>query len=239
MLIIPAIDLIDGCVVRLTQGKGKEKIYSRDPVKTAKHWVRQGAEMLHVVDLDGAFTGKPANISVVKKIASQVPVPVQFGGGVRSAQVIRAALDAGVERVVLGTKAAESKDFLAAAFRNFRDRVVVSIDTKSGSLAVRGWKDAHKTQKAEAFAELLKDIGFKQFIYTDILKDGMLEGPNIREIKRLLKETGMGMIASGGISSLDDIRKLKNLEKSGLLGIIVGKALYEGRFTLSAALKLA
>jgi phosphoribosylformimino-5-aminoimidazole carboxamide ribotide isomerase len=235
MLIIPAIDLQDGCVVRLVQGRSDQKIYSRDPVKTAKHWVKQGAELIHVVDLDGAMKGEPKNLPAVLEIVKNTKVPVQFGGGVRKLETIKILLDAGVSRVILGTKAVEDEAFLKKAFGAFKDSLIVSIDVQAKNILIKGWQASAKTRNLSGFLCSLQNLGFKEFIYTDTLKDGTLKGPNIKDIKALLKETGMKIIASGGVSSLDDIRRLKMLEKYGLVGIIVGKALYEGKFTLTQA----
>jgi len=238
MLIIPAIDIKDGCVVRLVQGRRDKKIYSRDPLKTAKHWVKQGAKLIHVVDLDGAMFGIAKNLAAVKEIVKAIDVPIEFGGGVRKVETIGELIDCGVSRVVLGTKAIEDKDFLKKAFKEFKERVIVSIDAQAQSLLIEGWQVSSKAMGLLAFARTLKELGFKELIYTDTLKDGTLKGPNIKNIKMLLKKTGMKIIASGGISSLQDLVKLKRLEKQGLLGIIIGKALYEGKFTLTQALKL-
>jgi phosphoribosylformimino-5-aminoimidazole carboxamide ribotide isomerase len=238
MLIIPAVDIQDGCVVRLVQGRLDKKIYSRDPVKTAKHWARLGARLLHVVDLDGAFTGTPRNLGLVKAIAQGSGALVQFGGGVRTVETIKTALEYGVSRVILGTKAVEDESFLRKVFKMFKDRVVISADAKDGLVLIKGWQSGRGAVDIIKFAALIKKIGFTQLIYTDVLKDGTLKGPNIKGIKTLLKETGLHIIASGGISSLADINRLKVLEKAGLTGVIVGKALYEGKFTLTQALKL-
>jgi len=238
MLIIPAIDLKDGCVVRYVQGKLNKKVYSRDPVKTAKHWAIQGAQMIHVVDLDGAFSGEPLNIGIVKEIAANVNVPIQFGGGVRKSETIKTLIEAGVSRVILGTRAIEDDKFLKKAYKDFGDKVIISLDAKDDSLATKGWKETAKKVKVLDFALRLKKMGFKEVVYTDTLKDGTLKGPNILGIKNLLKATGLKVIASGGMSSLEDVRKLKILEKSGLVGVIIGKALYEGKFTLPQAIKL-
>lgn len=239
MLIIPAIDLQGGCVVRYVQGKSNKKVYSRDPLKVAKHWVKQGAGFLHIVDLDGAFTGIPKNLEAVKEIAGQIKVPVEFGGGLRKIETIESVLNAGVARVVLGTKAVEDKEFLAKALRKFKDKVIVGVDAKDGKVMVRGWKSGHKNTDAVEFSLYLKKSGLSELIYTDTLKDGTLAGPNIKEIKKLLKATGMKIIASGGISSLEDLHKLKGLEKQGVSAVIIGKALYEGKFTLPQALKIS
>ncbi len=239
MLIIPAIDIKDGYVVRFVQGRLDKKIYSRDPIKTAKHWLRQGAKRIHIVDLDGAFSGSPKNLDIVKQIVKIVDVPVQFGGGVRKIDTIKILLDYGVGRIVLGTKAAEDNNFLKKAFKKFKNKIIVSIDAKGENILTKGWRANYKGINAVRFGRNLKDMGFKDVIYTDILKDGTLKGPNIKTTKNLLKETSLKVIASGGVSSLDDILRLKFLEKNGLIGVIIGKALYEGRFTLSEALKFS
>lgn len=239
MLIIPAIDIKDGWVVRYVQGRLDKKIYSRDPVKTARHWVKQGAKLIHLVDLDGAFTGKPKNLDTAKQIVKALDVPVQFGGGVRNMGMIERLLSFGVKRVILGTKAAQDEAFLKKAFKKFKDKIIVSIDTKDGRVLTKGWQAGSRNTDMLKFARVLKKIGFKQAIYTDVLKDGTLKGPNIKGLKKLLKESNLNVIASGGVSSLNDIQKLKVLEKKGVSGVIIGKALYEGRFTLSEALRLS
>lgn len=238
MLIIPAIDLRSGKVVRLFQGKfNQEKIYSSDPVKTAKHWVRQGAKFLHIVDLDGAFSGAPKNLEALKKIIRQVGIPLEFGGGVRSLEIITKLLDLGVSRVILGTKAASDQEFLKKAWKKFGEKIIVSIDAKNGKVQTKGWGSAG-SKTALSFGRQLKKIGFKQMIYTDISRDGTLSGPNIAGIKEMLKKTKLNIVASGGVSDLKDIIKLKKLEKQGVVAVIIGKALYEGKFTLTQALKL-
>jgi len=238
MLIIPAIDLRNGKVVRLFQGKfDQEKVYSSDPVKVAKHWVRQGAKFLHIVDLDGASSGAPKNLEALKKILDQIGVPLEFGGGVRSMETISALLGLGVQRVVLGTRAANDAQFLKKAWKKFGEKIIVSIDAKDGKVLAQGWNRA-TSKTVLKFAKELKEVGFKQLIYTDISKDGALAGPNISGLKELIKETGLDVIASGGVASLKDLLKLKKLQKSGLSGVIIGKALYEGKFTLAEALKL-
>ncbi|MBU1869731.1 MAG: 1-(5-phosphoribosyl)-5-((5-phosphoribosylamino)methylideneamino)imidazole-4-carboxamide isomerase, partial [Candidatus Omnitrophica bacterium] len=198
MLIIPAIDIQDGCVVRLVQGRADKKVYSRDPLKTAKHWVKQGAKFLHIVDLDGAFSGSPKNLNTAREIAGNIGIPVEFGGGVRSEETIKMLIDGGVRRVVLGTKAVQDKSFLKKAFSRFGDRVIVSIDAKGGDVLIEGGKSSSKGIKALEFAKYLKELGFTQIIYTDTQKDGTLTGPNIKGVKALLKETGLKIISSGG-----------------------------------------
>lgn len=239
MLIIPAIDIKDGCVVRFVQGKLDRKVYSLDPLKTARHWVRQGARLIHVVDLDGAISGRPKNLDMLKKIAQGLDVGIQFGGGIRNIETIKELLNWGIQRVVLGTKAIEDRSFLKKAFKTFGDKIIVSVDAKGDSVLIRGWQVHTKTTNVLDFISHLKEMGFKSLIYTDVLKDGTLKGPNIKNIKTLLKQTQMKVIASGGISTFDDVYRLKLLEKYGLLGIIIGKALYEGRFTLPQVLKIA
>jgi len=238
MLIIPAIDLRGGKVVRLFQGKfDREKVYSSDPVKVAKHWAKQGAKFLHIVDLDGASSGGLKNLEALKKILEEVSLPLEFGGGVRSMETISKLLGLGVQRVILGTRAANDPQFLKKAFKKFGEKIIVSIDAKGAKVLTQGWnKSASKT--ILDFAGQLKDLGFKQVIYTDISRDGAMAGPNIAGIKELIRKSGLDVIASGGVSGLKDLIKLKSLQKKGVSGVIVGKALYEGKFTLAEALKL-
>ncbi len=238
MLIIPAIDIKDGCVVRLTQGKFTDKkTYSRDPVKTAKYWAGQGASLIHVVDLDGAETGRAKNLAMVKEIVKNTPAAVQFGGGARDINTIKTLLGCGIKRVVLGTRAVEDPGFLKKAFKLFKHRIIVSIDAKGQKVFIKGWRGGAGPGDILGLVRNLKKLGMREFIYTDILKDGTLKGPNLKNIKMLLAKTGMKLIASGGICSLGDLGKLKTLQKKGLCGVIIGKALYEGSFTLKEALK--
>ncbi len=225
-------------MVRLFQGRfDRQKVYSADPVKIAKHWVKQGAKFLHIVDLDGASCGSPKNLGALKKILKQLGVPLEFGGGVRNMQTISAILALGAQRVVLGTRAANDAKFLKQARKKFGDKIIVSIDAMKGRVLTQGWNKA-SARSALDFAGELKKTGFKQVIYTDISRDGALNGPDITGIKELARKTGLDVIASGGVSSLKDLRKLKGLQKKGVSGVIVGKALYEGKFTLAEALKL-
>ena len=238
MLIIPAIDLRGGKVVRLYQGKfNRQKVYSAEPVIMAQHWAKQGAKLLHLVDLDGAAGGSLKNIEVVKKIIHQAAVGVEFGGGVRSMETISKLLSLGVQRVILGSRAASDAKFLKQAWKKFGERIIVSIDAKRGKVMTQGWNcRAAKTELV--FAQELKTIGFKQLIYTDISRDGTLAGPNISGIRELLGKTQLKVIASGGVGCLKDLIALKRLKKQGLSGVIIGKALYEGKFTLAEALKV-
>lgn len=240
MIIIPAIDLKDGFVVRLFQGKPEaSNIYSHSPVTIARHWQKQGAELIHVVDLDGAFTGEIKNWAALKEILRSVDVPVEFGGGVRSLETINSLLDSGVSRVILGTRAAEDSAFLEKAFEKFQNRIIVSIDAKKGKVLTEGWQSAKNDLSAVDFACLLKKIGFSELIYTDTLKDGTLQGPNFEGIKNILEKSGLKVVASGGVSSLEDISRFKDMERQGVEGVIIGKALYEEKFSLKEALSLA
>jgi len=238
MMLIPAIDLKNGKVVRLLQGRFKqETVYSRDPVNTARHWEAQGARYLHVVDLDGAKLGSVCHPDVIKKMAKAVKIPIELGGGLRQTKSIKQVLDYGVKRVVLGTRL-QDEHFLRSAFREFKQKIIVSVDVQDDIVRVGGWQKQYKKLTISELTSRLEDVGFKQIIYTDITRDGTMKGPNIAMIKRILKNSQLSVIASGGISSLGDLLKLKALSKQGLTGVIVGKALYEGKFTLRQALKI-
>lgn len=247
MLIIPAIDLKNGCVVRLYQGKlNKEKVYSENPSDIAKYWEKEGAKLIHVVDLDGAVCGAPKNMAALEKLVKVVKVPIEFGGGIRKEEDVNRLLDIGIYRVILGTLAFENRLLLEKLIAKFKDRIIVSIDVKNeGTLALKGWtKDGGKQSNPISFTRYLSNIGVNRIIYTDIQRDGTLLGP--REIlltdylyKLYKDKCNISVIMGGGISSLVDIEALKKLESIGLEGIIIGKALYEGRFKLSQAMKLA
>lgn len=240
MLVIPAIDLKDGCVVRLFQGRfEKVKVYSHDPLRVAKHWSKQGAKRLHVVDLDGALTGSPKNLIALQKILKEIDVPVEFGGGVRQIKTIELLLKMGVSYVVLGTKAAEDKCFLEKALEQGKDRLIVSVDVQGQKVAINGWRETVGGLRVEDFILALQKIGFSRIIYTDVQKDGTLSGPNIKNLKAILKLAKCRVLVSGGVSCLEDIRSLSLLKEKGLEGVIVGKALYEGKFTLTQAAKIA
>lgn len=239
MLIIPAIDLQNGKVVRLCKGRGRAKVYSRRPAEVATEWARQGARMLHVVDLDGAMTGKMRNMRALRSIVQAVNIPVQFGGGVRDMRTISRLFALGVRRVVVGTRAVQDSAFLKKALKKFGDKLAVSVDTEGGKIRIKGWKFSAGEKTPLGFVRSLKKSGLTRLIYTDISKDGTLEGPNIKGIVSLLTQCRMKVIASGGFSSLDDIKRVKSLTRKGLEGIIVGKALYEKRFTLNGAFQAA
>lgn len=236
-MIIPAIDLKEGKVVRLFRGRfDKKKIYSSNPVSTARHWEKQGAKYLHVVDLDGAKTGKICHLDAIKKMVKAVRIPIEFGGGLRDEKSIKQVLGCGADRVVLGTKLQDER-FLRKVLREFKQKVIVSIDVQDKAVKLSGWQREYKGAGILELIGKLEDIGFKEVIYTDIFRDGTLKGPNIAMVKKILKNSGLSVIVSGGISSLADIYKLKPLGRQGLTGVIVGKALYEGKFTLREAMK--
>ena len=238
MLIIPAIDLIEGRCVRLREGRlSSEKVYSKEPVAVAELWELKGAERLHIVDLDGAFEGEPQNLKIVKRIAKDINIPIQFGGGIRNLKIIKEVLDCGVEYAILGTSAISKPEFAKKAVKRFGKKIMVSIDASNLKVRVRGWEK--KTRKtAPILAKEMEKLGVKNIIFTDIRRDGTLRGPNISQIKKMLKAVNTPLIVSGGISSLEDIKKLKPLEKKGLSGVIVGKALYTGRVDLEKALEI-
>lgn len=242
MNIYPAIDLKEGKVVRLLQGMmDKATIYSDDPVRQAESFVRDGARFLHVVDLDGAFSGKPENDNIIRAIVNSVPLKVQVGGGIRNKQRIEELLSLGVNRVILGTAAARNPEFAAEAVREYGpDKVIVGLDAKNGKVAVQGWAESTGLI-AEKFAVKLYEMGVATVVYTDISKDGMLAGPNLVSSVRLAEVSGLQVIVSGGVSSLDDIKAIKaEADKgAGIDGVIVGKAIYDGALALKDALAVA
>jgi phosphoribosylformimino-5-aminoimidazole carboxamide ribotide isomerase len=237
MLVIPAIDLRGGKCVRLIQGRADaETVFSDDPVAMALKWQSKGARFLHVVDLDGAFTGSQKNLSVVKDIVSALSIPVELGGGIRDQNAIEGVLQAGVQRAILGTSALKDPAFVEAMCREYGDRIAVGIDAKDGMVAIHGWTETGD-KPAVAFALEMEAIGVKTIIYTDIKRDGMLRGPNIEATRALARAThDVEIIASGGVSSLQDINDLKELETLGVAGVIIGKALYTGDILLEDAI---
>ncbi|MBI4552968.1 MAG: 1-(5-phosphoribosyl)-5-[(5-phosphoribosylamino)methylideneamino]imidazole-4-carboxamide isomerase, partial [Candidatus Latescibacteria bacterium] len=238
MLILPAIDLRGGRCVRLVQGrKEQETVYDDDPVHAACRWADQGASFLHVVDLDGAFTGGSQNLDVVERILRTVPVPIQLGGGIRSLDAIERVLASGVARVIIGTAAVTDPGLVAAAIDRWgAGRVVVGIDARDGQVAVRGWEEGAPLSAIEA-ARRVKRMGVERVVYTDIVRDGMLTGPNVEATRRLAVESGLRVIASGGVSSMDDLSRLAALGDDGIEGVIIGKALYEGTIDLKEAIE--
>jgi len=238
MIILPAIDIKDGKVVRLLQGRFDEVTeYSNDPVAMAQHWESQGAEWLHVVDLNGAFEGKLKNLEIIKKIAKGIKIPIQVGGGIRRNEDILELLTSGVKRVTLGTKVVEDKKFLIGALSLGKDKIAVSLDCSKGMVAQRGWTTI-SNKKATDFAKELEECGLRCLIYTDIARDGMMTGPNFTGLKEILQAVKIPVIASGGVSNLEDIRKLLELEPAGVVGTIIGKAIYEEKIDLKEALLL-
>lgn len=231
MKVIPAIDIKGGKVVRLTQGEAdKETVYSDYPLEIAKRWDMSGVEMIHVVDLDGALTGRLRNLKIVEMLADSVNAKIELGGGIRDAAAVKLVLDSGIEKVVIGTKALD-EEFLNSIARKYRDRVVVAIDAHGGYVHTKGWVSKTRVKVAELL-KIIKDAGVKVVNYTDISRDGMLEGPNIESIKEVLAETDLDVVVAGGVSTIDDVKRLKSLEKDGLKGMIIGKALYEKRIDL-------
>ena len=232
MILYPAIDILDGKAVRLTKGDFDEQTVYRDsPLEAARDWVRAGARFLHIVDLDGARTGSPRNLHHVEEITQELSVPVQVGGGLRSLPAVRDALRAGAERVILGTAAYTDIDFLDDVLGAFRERVIVSVDTRGGNISTSGWQETTQ-MPADSVIERLQNRGVRSFVYTNVDKDGMLEGPDLDEVRRIASVVRGRFLYSGGIGSLEDLVALNALRQVNLGGVIVGKALYEGRFTV-------
>jgi phosphoribosylformimino-5-aminoimidazole carboxamide ribotide isomerase len=233
--IIPAIDIRAGKCVRLLQGQAeRQTVYGDDPVAMARRWATVGAPLLHVVDLDGAFTGQLQNLAVIQQMARAVSVPLQVGGGVRDLETIHTLLKAGVSRVVLGTSVLEQWDLLVTATECFPGRICVGVDCRDGRVAVRGWQTVSAVEPL-ALMRQVATTRVAAIIYTDITRDGTLEGPNLGGIAALAQAVNVPLIASGGVSQLDDLQRLAGLEPLGVVGVIVGKALYEGRFDYQQA----
>ncbi len=240
MLIIPAIDLRGGRCVRLVQGCPEaETVYGADPLAMARRWASGGARWLHLVDLDGAFAGSPQQLEIVGRIAAALDIPVQLGGGLRTLEQIKSALAAGVARVVLGTVAVTDPGLVREACSVFgSDKVLVGLDARNGLVAVKGWQDVTSRRLLEVAAEI-RECGVECLIFTDTARDGMLTGPNLGTIRELAVDSGLRLIASGGVSCLDDVIRLRELEPLGVEGAILGKSLYEGRIQLEDALLAA
>lgn len=240
MLIIPAIDLRNGQCVRLTQGRRAEaKIYDGDPVGIARNFVAEGARMLHVVDLDGAFAeSESPNREVARRIIKAVGIPVQFGGGLRKFSDAQEMIEGGAARVVVGTLVVESAELLAQLVENFGARIAVGIDARGGQVVTRGWEKQEQISALE-LAGRVAGMGVTRIVYTDVARDGMLEGINAEQTCAIARRSGVAVTASGGVSSLADIESLKNACAGEIDSVIIGKALYEKRFTLSEALRLA
>jgi phosphoribosylformimino-5-aminoimidazole carboxamide ribotide isomerase len=232
----PAIDILGGNAVRLVKGDFAAKtVYDEDPLSAARTWTQAGARFLHVVDLDGAKAGEPANLQQLRRIVQELGVPVQYGGGLRSLSAVDAALSAGAARVILGTAAFADPDLLREALAvHGPERVLVSVDVRGGHVATAGWTQS-TDQTAGAVIERLQAAGVQELVYTNVDRDGMLEGPDLPEVRDVAAVVSGRLVYSGGIGSLDDLRGLAALEEPSLAGVIVGKALYEGRFTIEEA----
>ena len=236
MIIIPAIDLTEGKCVRLLQGRMEDAtVYSDNPEDTAKRWVAEGAGLLHIVDLDGAFTGGMKNLSAIESIRKAIRIPVEVGGGIRDMERIDQLLSLGVNRIILGTVAVEKPELVKEACKKYPDKILVGIDAKNGFAATKGWVEVTQI-KAKELALKMQGYGAAGIIYTDISKDGMLSGPNIEATREMVESLNIPVIASGGISSIDDIKRLSKIK--GLWGAITGKAIYSGALNLREAIKV-
>ncbi len=239
MLIIPAIDLKDGKCVRLRQGRMEDStVFGDDPVSMAARWVEAGCRRLHLVDLNGAFEGKPVNGDVVNAICRQYPkLPVQIGGGIRSGEIIEQYLQAGVEYVIIGTKAVKEPDFVDEVCRQFPGHIIVGIDAKDGKVATDGWAEVSSVEATD-LAKRFAQAGVSSIVYTDIARDGMMQGVNVEATLAMAKASPIPVIASGGITNMDDIRALKAVASQGILGAITGRAIYEGTLDVAEAQRL-
>ncbi len=237
MQIIPAVDIRDGKCVRLLQGDfEKETIFCEDPIQMAVKWQSLGAERLHVVDLDGAKTGVTQNLNVVAEIARTLDIPVQLGGGIRTINTAERVLALGIDRVIIGTSAALNTELSEELFDRFGDRVILGIDAKSGKVAIHGWQETIE-KNAVDFAVEMESIGAKRIIHTDIGRDGLMAGVNLAAMESIANAVNIPIIASGGVTSIDDIHKLKTIESVGIEGVIIGKALYTDSIDLREAIQ--
>ncbi len=237
MLVIPAIDMRRGRCVRLYQGDpNKETVYGENPVEVARQWEQLGAKMLHLVDLDGAFTGLTKNARIISDIGEEVQIPLQLGGGIRTRESVEKAFSAGICRVIIGTLAVENPDLTRDLVKEHGDGILVGIDARDGKVAVKGWTES-SSRDINDFAALVEQWGVKEIVYTDISRDGTLSGPNLSGLETLINNTNLQVIMSGGISSLDDLAALKPY-KDRVRGVIVGKALYSNQFSLRDAMSV-
>lgn len=236
MVIIPAIDLKDGNCVRLRQGLMDDStVFGDDPVAFARQWVEKGARRLHLVDLNGAFAGEPVNGDVVKAITAAFPgLPIQIGGGIRTPETIQHYLDAGVTYVIIGTKAVKEPEFVSAMCREFPGHIIVGLDAKNGYVATDGWAEVSE-QKATDLARRFADDGVSEIVYTDIARDGMMQGVNVEATVAMAQASNIPVIASGGITNMDDIRALASRASAGISGAITGRAIYEGTLDIAEA----
>ena len=238
MIVIPAIDLKEGRCVRLEQGlMERDTVFNDNPAAQALEWQRQGAELLHIVDLDGAFAGEPKNRAAIEAIVNAIDIPTQLGGGIRDLATVEAYLSLGLSRVILGTAAQRNPELVKEACKKFPGRIVVGIDAKNGMVAVQGWAEVTGITAVE-LARKFEGYGVAAIIYTDIARDGMLQGPNLEATKALAESISIPVIASGGVSTLKDIENLMAIEASGITGVITGKAVYTGAIKLAEAVAL-
>jgi phosphoribosylformimino-5-aminoimidazole carboxamide ribotide isomerase len=239
MIIIPAIDIKNGKCVRLLQGRmDQETVFSDDPAAMAKRWVAEGAKLIHVVDLEGAVKKMPQNIKSIKKIIDSVNVDIQMGGGIRNEKIVTELVDLGIKRVVIGTEAINNPKFVKTLCKAFPGRIVVGIDARDGLVAVEGWTKTTRV-KAVDLAKQFEDCGVAAINFTDIHRDGMQTGPNIEETRRLAQAISIPVVASGGVSTIDDIKNLMPLKSVGVIGVITGKALYTGSLSLKKAIEMS
>jgi phosphoribosylformimino-5-aminoimidazole carboxamide ribotide isomerase len=239
VIVIPAVDLKEGRCVRLSQGRmDQESVYSEHPVEMAKHWESKGAERLHVVDLNGAVVGKPIHRSLIKEISQSLRIPIEVGGGIRTIATIEDYLSAGVRWVILGTAAFQNRSFVEEACRQFPGRVIVGIDARGGRVAIQGWNEVVSLDAVD-LAKQFEEKGLSAIIFTDIERDGMSTGLNFESTQRLSRSTSIPVIASGGVSRIEEIEHLLELELEGVIGVIVGRALYTGSLDLGEAIQLA
>ena len=239
MKIIPAIDIKGGRCVRLYQGKmEQETVYSENPLEVAQMWQDMGASMLHIVDLDGAVTGEPVNFKIIEKIISSLAIKTQVGGGIRNKETVEQYMNAGAGRIIIGTAAANNLEFVWSITGFYTARIVIGIDAKDGMVAVKGWTEVSEIDAID-LAKKFEGIGIASIVYTDISRDGTLTGPNIKSIERFASSVRIPVIASGGVSKIDDIKALCGIRHAGVEGIIVGKALYSGAVDLREAIKAA
>jgi phosphoribosylformimino-5-aminoimidazole carboxamide ribotide isomerase len=238
MIIIPAVDIKNGKCVRLLQGRmDAETIYSDQPEAMAAKWARLGAPLIHVVDLDGAFAKSPQNVSSIRNILGSVDVPIQVGGGIRNEKTVHMYLQMGIQRVIIGSEAINKPAFVKKVCKKYPDRVVIGIDARNGKVAIDGWKETTRIEAVD-LAKKFEDCGIAAINFTDIHRDGMQTGPNLEAIRRLAEAISIPVVASGGISSIRDIKRLLTLAEVGVVGIIIGKALYSGGLDLKEALDL-
>lgn len=239
MLIIPAVDIKNGKCVRLFQGRlDSETVFSDDPAAMAKRWENEGAEVIHVIDLDGAVEKSPKNLNSIERIIESVEAYIQVGGGIRTAKTAKMYLDLGVKRVIIGTEAIKNPNFVKDACKAFPDQIVVGIDARDGLVAIEGWTETTRI-KAVDLARRFEDCGVAAINFTDIHRDGMETGPNIEATRRIAEAVSIPVVASGGVSTIEDIKKLMPLEAVGVVGVITGRALYSGSLSLKEAIEVS